>query len=539
MEDEGTSVGIGIDLGSTAVRVGLFNFNDDTVINITREPVPFYFDDDPTNLWQYTQDSEEIMNAIYKCFEKLSLDTYEVKSCGVSATCSMAVFMREGEKLIPFNSSSNDGTKNVVFWMDSSAIKNSQELNKKCPAYIRSFMGGNFIPEMGVPKLKRLTDHLTDARQTTHYSLELFDLHRYIGYELAEKYNWNYEKILNTPNTNEIGNDGELAGWSSSFYEGILKLPANVVIGPLRVQPEKFQNGAIKIASCIDCYSSWFSLCSSDLPHSLFVVGGTSTCYVYASSSLKSTIPGVWGPFTDIMSPYSVYETGQSCTGRLIEYLFETHPASSGIPRQNWPDLLKKIEHEIVCIENETQESVHFKTKNMFLYGDLQGNRTPYADPDMSGMFIGETTDTSFKNLVYKYVCVLECLAFQIKQMISIFGSLTKIKELRICGSQAENNHLLFLTSIINDNITIKTPTKDVSLAGVFGAHLLGKAASLDEQLFELTTRRASNLVEYQPITLSDPRLVDLLSIKYLIHLDMAKQQMQYRKAVSEALSKT
>lgn len=46
------------------------------------------------------------------------------------------------------------------------------------------------------------------------------------------------------------------------------------------------------------------------------------------------TVPGVWGPYFSAMLPNMwLNEAGQSATGKLIDYIIETHPASLEIQR--------------------------------------------------------------------------------------------------------------------------------------------------------------------------------------------------------------
>ncbi|AQZ14120.1 MPA43 (YNL249C) [Zygosaccharomyces parabailii] len=526
--------GIGIDLGSSSVRVGLFNFQNNTLIDFKVKQVSYYFNPESTN-WKYTQSSREILDAIEQCLTELITDKYQIKSCGVGATCSMVLFKKKDTSLLPWNFDSHH--KNVVFWMDSIAITESQELNQICKPEIRASMGGSFVPEMGIPKLKHLINLM--ERETINLSIEVFDLHRYIGWHLAKKFQWDYHHLCNSPNLNGIGHDGELAGWSPTFYEEVVKLPPNITIGP--TDTNKLPNtNSTNIATCIDCYANWFALLSPRLKHSLFIVGGTSTCYLYASTKITHNIPGVWGPFSNILNDsddFSIYEAGQSCTGKLIEHLFKSHPASSQLHNKSWPQLFRQIEECIQNIESETKCSIHLSTKHMFYYGDLEGNRTPYADPQMSGMFIGETTDKSFKDLVYKYVCVLEFIAFQIKHMMTLFNELqgnTPIDEINFCGSQAKNQRILNLITLLNKRVTIKVPIMNVSLMGVFGSYVMGKASSIQTSIMDVPNNETST---YKPCIEQADLLARLLGTKYDIYLDMAKQQKTYREKMDKTIT--
>lgn len=534
MVEDKPSAGIGIDLGSSSVRVSLYNFTNDKVIACSVTPVPYYYTSESVN-WKYTQSTQEILEGIHKCFNELHLEDYKIKGCGVGATCSLAIFRKENAVLEPWNF--EDPGKNVVFWMDSIATNETQQINELAGSDIRAHMGGNFVPEMAIPKLKHFINLLENNNNTS--SFELMDLHRYIAMALAQEYGWDYGKVCNAPNTNAVGHDGELAGWSIDFYQNVVQLPQNITIGPLTC-PHKLDGDIPKISSCIDCYSNWFALLSTNIKNSLFVVGGTSTCYLQASTEFNHNIPGIWGPFANILDPsdyFSVYEAGQSCTGKLIEHLFNTHPASSHLDSKDLPLLFTQIDHFIEKAEQTTGTSIHMQTKHMFFYGDLEGNRTPYADPAMSGMFIGETTDTTFRNLVYKYVCILEFIAFQVKHMLSIFNDLNEksnINELQFCGSQAKNERLLHLIALLNPSLKIQIPQMDVALIGAYGSYLMGKASTLEKSIVEVVHNYTYPYVLRQQ---DNVLLQDLLEVKYEIYFEMAEQQKNYRQRVNSALN--
>ncbi|CCK70735.1 Mpa43p KNAG_0F00660 [Huiozyma naganishii CBS 8797] len=531
-----TPIGIGIDLGSSSVRVGIYSLHDDSLLGVFSKPVPYYYESNRTSLWEYTQDSAEILTAIKECFDMADLQKYDVKSCGVAATCSLVLCERSGDDT--FQHCEGD-SRNVVFWMDSMAKEETNSLNARCPQDILGHMGGGFIPEMGIPKLSRFLKSISDEPKG-NIQWEVFDLHKYVAYKLAQEYCWNTERLSNHPNSNGIGHDGELAGWSKSFYDKIVRLPPNVTIGcPKTIENE---DSLVIVDSCIDCYSSWFSPLQSLNKNTLFLVAGTSTCYIYSPGTMKTetSVKGIWGPFTDILGANKVvYESGSSCSGKLIEHLFTSHPSAISL-NLSTGQLISKLEEEINIWETQNATSIHFEACNNFLYGDLDGNRTPFGDPYMRGMFIGESPDTSFRDLLVKYVCILECLAFQTKLMVDNFEKLNSINELFICGSQAKNTRLLKLISLINDNALILVPKEKEDLMGVEGAYLLGKAGYLGTSVDLVPVSEPREYISVKYTNDSDKiqqtKLYKLLLTKYIIHLEMAEQQQRFRKMVSKAL---
>lgn len=524
-------IGIGIDLGSSAVRVGIYDTKTDGLLRVISRKVSY------TN-WgsgKVTQSSEEIMSAIGHCFKTLKVDIRHVKSCGVAATCSMAVFERHhGQGLLPIDvyGYCTSTPHNVVFWMDNFAREECNALNKQ-DIQEKHFMGGSFIPEMAIPKLMNIAARYSDNLEI---NLEVFDLHTYIAYAIATSFSWDARALVNVSTTNGIGHDGELRGWKPSFYSEVVCLPNNIFIGPLSIPEPAYPT---KVVSCIDCYSGWFSIFPSSPEYSLFIAAGTSTCYLYATKNSTKCIPGVWGPFTDIIddtnhSSWQIYEAGQSATGLLIEHLFQSHPAAIAFGGSR-AELFEKIERIIMEEEEKSGKSIHFQAKHKFMYGELQGNRTPYCNPSMSGVFIGETTDRSFFDLTLKYISALEFLAFQTKQIIDSFEN--NIKELRVVGSQADNARLLSLISLVNNQMPIKVPLENASLMGVRGAYLMGKAKAEGKPIFEVIEcrDRLSKIVKDATVIKIDDEksLKKLLNVKYEIFLDMAKVQQKYISMVN------
>ncbi|SCU95884.1 LAFA_0G02916g1_1 [Lachancea sp. 'fantastica'] len=528
-------IGLGIDLGSTDVRVGAYNLFTNELVAVKSSSVPYYNHGNK----RVTQSTDEIISAIVECIGMLNVDLSMIKSCGVAATCSLAFFEYNNVKgLIPHRlyELETEPVQNVVFWMDSTATKQAEELNALNGSE-KQFLGGGFIPEMGIPKLNAFLETLSNSSTK---SFEVFDLHTFIAYDLAQKYRWDATLLLNKPNQNGIGHDGEVRGWSDQFYRNPVKLLNIVRIGPVRINR---MWSPVKVASCIDCYAGWFAMCLPKPDRTLFMAAGTSTCYLFAKPSSNQCIPGIWGPFTDIIDEgsdrtWSVYEAGQSTTGKLLEHLFKSHPAAQqyllgGI------SLFDVLERAIEDVERSTGQSVHLLTKYMFTYGELQGNRTPFCDPNMTGMFIGETTDTSLQDLMFKYVTVLEFLAFQAKQIRDCLGA--DIENITVSGSQAKNSRLLSLISMVNGGLPVRKPMKRAELMGVRGAFLLGKSRYLNESLLSTGTEHSADFalleVETLPSLKDNDNVRRLLAVKYEIYLDMAKVQRKYRTMVDVQVS--
>lgn len=64
---------------------------------------------------------------------------------------------------------------------------------------------------------------------------------------------------------------------------------------------------------------------------SIGLICGTSTCHMVVSKN-KIFVDGIWGPYYSAMVPNLwLNEGGQSATGKLLDHIIDSHPASSSI----------------------------------------------------------------------------------------------------------------------------------------------------------------------------------------------------------------
>ncbi len=105
-------------------------------------------------------------------------------------------------------------------------------------------------------------------------------------------------------------------------------------------------------------------------------------------------VNGVWGPYRDVLIPgYWMAEGGQSATGELIKYVLETHPAYNSVKGET-ESLGKNIfdflnDHLRDMAAKNQAPSISYLVRHYFFYGDLWGNRSPIADPNMRVRSLG------------------------------------------------------------------------------------------------------------------------------------------------------
>ena len=253
-------------------------------------------------------------------------------------------------------------------------------------------------------------------------------------------------------------------------------------------------------------------------------------------------VPGVWGPYRDSIIPnFWMAEGGQSATGELLKHVLETHPtynqalSMSQSSSSNIYDFLNQ--HLQDMQERTSSPSISYLGRHFFFYGDLFGNRSPIADPTMSGSVVGLSSDKSLDGLALYYYGTMEFIALQTHQIISTMNnSGHKISSIFMSGSQCQNDILMSLVATACD-MPVLIP-RYVHAAVCHGAAMLGaKAASADangktEDLWSIMDRMSKTGKLVRPTT--NKSVKPLLEVKYKVFLEQCERQREFRKMVDE-----
>jgi FGGY-family pentulose kinase len=257
-------------------------------------------------------------------------------------------------------------------------------------------------------------------------------------------------------------------------------------------------------------------------------------------------VNGVWGPYRDVIIPnFWVAEGGQSATGELLRHILETHPAfeeTKSLAKgggKNIYDYLDQYLHSLA--QKSNAPTISYLGRHFFFYGDLFGNRSPIADPHMTGSIIGLRSDKGVDSLALHYYGTMEFIALQTRHIIDTMNKAGHaISSLYMSGSQCQNKILMQLIATVCD-IPVIIP-QYVTAAVCHGAAMLGaKAASATgekgektEDLWSIMARMSKPGEAVLPG--KDPLEKKLLDAKYKVFLEQAHVQQVYRRQVDEAV---
>ncbi|KAH7370571.1 hypothetical protein BKA65DRAFT_522255 [Rhexocercosporidium sp. MPI-PUGE-AT-0058] len=575
---------IGIDVGTGSARACIIDASGDIKALATEniglwQPENGYYEQSTTDIWRC------ICTCVQRALSQHNIDPSTIRGIGFDATCSLAVFSHDTDEPMPVTGPNftNDGNdRNVILWLDHRPVEEAAKINATGHNLLR-YVGGKMSIEMEIPKVLWLKNHMPP---------EMFDRCKF--YDLADALTH-----LATGNESRsfcstvckqgyvpVGVDGSVKGWQEDFYETIglgdlakdnfkrmggvdgvngKYMSAGELVGTLseKAGSELGLPAGIAVGSgVIDAYAGWVGTVGAkvnlgsdhldtDFPKNdisqafsrLAAVAGTSTCHL-AMSKDPVFVEGVWGPYRDVLLPgFWMAEGGQSATGELLRHVLETHPAyneTMSMAESFNTSIYDYLNSHLEEMQEKTcAPSVSYLGRHFFFYGDLWGNRSPIADPNMTGSVIGLTNDRSMDGLALYYYATMEFIAMQTRQIVETMNeSGHTLTSIFMSGSQCQNKILMELMAT-TCSMPVLIP-RYVHAAVVHGAAMLGaKAASADkegntEALWSIMDRMSKPGKVVKPGKNANEK--KLLDAKYKVFLEQCKTQQEYRKNVDEAV---
>ncbi|KAJ9216706.1 hypothetical protein DTO166G4_1552 [Paecilomyces variotii] len=575
---------IGIDVGTGSARACIIN-NKGDIVGLASEniglwqPQTGYYEQSTSDIWRC------ICVSVQRAIDQHNIDPTHVRGIGFDATCSLAVFAEDTDEPVSVTGPKFDTDRNVILWLDHRPVEETEKINATNHNLLR-YVGGKMSIEMEIPKVLWLKNHMPK---------ELFDRCKF--YDLADALTHiatgtekrSFCSVVCKQGYVPVGVDGSVKGWQEDFLreiglEDLVEddfkrmggvqgvngeyLSAGELVGTLceKAANELGLPPGIAIGSgVIDAYAGWIGtvgakvsldeeqlaadVAKNDRTQAfgrLAAVAGTSTCHL-AMSPNPVFVPGVWGPYKDTIIPgYWMAEGGQSATGELLKHVIETHPAFNqaiSIAESYHTNIYDYLnEHLKEMMHEQNAPSISYLGRHIFFYGDLWGNRSPIADPRMSGSIVGLSADKSIDGLALYYYATLEFIALQTKQIIEEMNKAGHVlTSIFMSGSQCQNDILVKLIASACE-MPVLIP-RYVHAAVCHGAAMLGaKAASADpegktEDLWSIMDRMSKPGKKVDPTT--DEREKALLKVKYEVFLEQCYRQREFRSKVDEVFKET
>lgn len=426
---------IGVDVGTGSARAGVFDLNGHMVGQASRtidlyRPKADFVEQSSDNIWQ------AVCNAVRDAVNQADINPIQVKGLGFDATCSLVVLDKEGQPLTV--SPSGRSEQNIIVWMDHRAITQAERINAT-KHRVLDFVGGIISPEMQTPKMLWLKQHMPTTWANAGY---LFDLPDFLTWRATQDATrslcstvckWTY-----------LGHEQR---WDKSYFkqiglEDVLEHDAAKIGSDVKMMGEPLGHGLTQRAasemgliagtavsvSIIDAHAGTLGTLGAtgvsgevaDFNRRVALIGGTSTGHM-AMSRTARFIGGVWGPYYSAILPeYWLNEGGQSATGALIDHVIQSHPC--------YPELLAQAKTQGQTIYEVLNallrrmagepEEIAFLTQDIHMLPYFHGNRSPRANPTLTGTLTGLKLSRTPEDMALHYLATIQAIALGTRHII-------------------------------------------------------------------------------------------------------------------------
>eukprot|EP00095_Tigriopus_kingsejongensis_P010288 maker-scaffold474_size162001-snap-gene-0.35 protein:Tk10288 transcript:maker-scaffold474_size162001-snap-gene-0.35-mRNA-1 annotation:"fggy carbohydrate kinase domain-containing" len=480
---------IGVDVGTGSVRAGLVNAQGRVLRTASQalkihNPRPDYFEQSSQDVWKGVI---HCVKAVVKDVE----DKFKVRGIGFDATCSLVV---AGGQPFSYNNDPLDEW-DIIMWMDHRAKIQTEFINKSSSPQVQEvlqFVGSQISVEMQVPKLMWIKEKQPEVWRRAS---DFFDLSDYLTFRAtggdktrslcSTVCKWTYLANMD----GSIKGPGQRIGEVGQDFAAATGLASSTVVGASLIDAHA---GVLGMLACTPARNS------ATFEEQLCMIAGTSTCHMALSRGPRQ-VTGIWGPYLSAILPgFWLLEGGQTAVGKLIDHILESHPAYEASLKAGRdlgsPSIQAYLEGILEDIRvEEGLEHVAYITRSLHIWPDFHGNRSPLANPYMTGMICGLTLDKGTRNLAKCYLAAVQSVTYgtaHIIEAMKIRGQIINV--VTVCGGLSKSE-LFVQTQADVLGLPVIQPQEKESV--LLGSAMLGAAAACQD-----TTESSGALDNLTPV---------------------------------------
>lgn len=538
---------IGVDVGTGSARAGVFDLNGRMVGQASRaidlyRPKADFVEQSSDNIWQ------AVCNAVRDAVNQADINPIQVKGLGFDATCSLVVLDKEGKPLTV--SPSGRTEQNIIVWMDHRAIAQAERINAT-KHRVLDFVGGIISPEMQTPKLLWLKQHMPTTWANAGY---LFDLPDFLTWRATQDATrslcstvckWTY-----------LGHEQR---WDKSYFqqiglEDVLEHDAAKIGSDVKMMGEPLGHGLTQRAagemgliagtavsvSIIDAHAGTLGTLGAtgvsgevaDFNRRVALIGGTSTGHM-AMSRTARFIGGVWGPYYSAILPeYWLNEGGQSATGALIDHVIQSHPCYPELLTQakTQGQTIYEVLNAILRRMAGEPENIAFLTQDTHMLPYFHGNRSPRANPTLTGILTGLKLSRTPEDMALHYLATIQAIALGTRHIIETMNhSGYSIDTIMASGGGTKNP--IFVQEHANaTGCAMLLPEE--SEAMLLGGAMMGTVAA---GVFDTLPEAMSAMSRIgKTVTPQTNQIKSYYDRKYRVFHELYNDHMKYRRLMQE-----
>ncbi|HBF28972.1 FGGY-family carbohydrate kinase [Rhizobium sp.] len=409
--------------------------------------------------------------AVKAALQQAGIAPASIAAIGFDATCSLVLRDAKGEPLC-LNTIDGKGFDTIA-WLDHRATQEAAE----CSALDHPVLAHNgqiMSPEAEIPKLMWLKRHRPDLWAKLGHAFDLADF-------LTWKASGSTARSLCTLTSKWSFFGHTKPGWQQDFLTQIglddlmvrAGLPHEAVpvgqsigfLSPDAASALGLDAGIPVAAGMVDAYAGALGVLgaanlSQPDTHPIALIGGTSSCLI-ALNPKPTHGYSIWGPYFGAIFPNLwLSEAGQSATGALLNHLLRLHGQGGEPTIDNHRRVIARIG------ELRALEGAAFAQK-LNILPDFHGNRSPFADPGLTGVISGLTLDASFDGLCRLYWRACVSIALGLRQILeSLTADQHGTVRLHLTGGHVKNPLLVELYTDVTHYPLMVTDDTDAVLIG-------------------------------------------------------------------------
>ncbi|AEF47891.1 FGGY-family pentulose kinase [Serratia sp. AS12] len=538
---------IGVDVGTGSARAGVFDLNGRMVGQASRpidlyRPKADFVEQSSDNIWQ------AVCSAVRDAVNQADINPIQVKGLGFDATCSLVVLDKEGQPLTI--SPSGRTEQNIIVWMDHRAIVQAERINAT-KHRVLDFVGGIISPEMQTPKMLWLKQHMPTTWANAGY---LFDLPDFLTWRATQDATrslcstvckWTY-----------LGHEQR---WDKSYFkqiglEDVLEHDAAKIGSDVKMMGEPLGHGLTQRAagemgliagtavsvSIIDAHAGTLGTLGAtgvsgevaDFNRRVALIGGTSTGHM-AMSRTARFIGGVWGPYYSAILPeYWLNEGGQSATGALIDHVIQSHPCYQDLLAQakTQGQTIYEVLNALLRRMAGEPEDIAFLTQDIHMLPYFHGNRSPRANPTLTGTLTGLKLSRTPEDMALHYLATIQAIALGTRHIIETMNqSGYSIDTIMASGGGTKNP--IFVQEHANaTGCAMLLPEE--SEAMLLGGAMMGTVAA---GVFDTLPEAMSAMSRIgKTVTPQTNKIKSYYDRKYRVFHELYNDHMKYRRLMQE-----
>lgn len=538
---------IGVDVGTGSARAGVFDLNGRMVGQASRpidlyRPKADFVEQSSDNIWQ------AVCSAVRDAVNQADINPIQVKGLGFDATCSLVVLDKEGQPLTV--SPSGRTEQNIIVWMDHRAIVQAERINAT-KHRVLDFVGGIISPEMQTPKMLWLKQHMPTTWANAGY---LFDLPDFLTWRATQDATrslcstvckWTY-----------LGHEQR---WDKSYFkqiglEDVLEHDAAKIGSDVKMMGEPLGHGLTQRAagemgliagtavsvSIIDAHAGTLGTLGAtgvsgevaDFNRRVALIGGTSTGHM-AMSRTARFIGGVWGPYYSAILPeYWLNEGGQSATGALIDHVIQSHPCYQDLLTQakTQEQTIYEVLNALLRRMAGEPENIAFLTQDIHMLPYFHGNRSPRANPTLTGTLTGLKLSRTPEDMALHYLATIQAIALGTRHIIETMNqSGYSIDTIMASGGGTKNP--IFVQEHANaTGCAMLLPEE--SEAMLLGGAMMGTVAA---GVFDTLPEAMSAMSRIgKTVTPQTNKIKSYYDRKYRVFHELYNDHMKYRRLMQE-----